>query len=356
MKRLFIILILIIFFLAIGSGLILTGKEKIQKPLATTTQEEITYKPLSITKKEEIKIETSTEIFFSLTSSIPFTQTPSPYQRLINKQLIYIDLDYPLLYVYDPSDKVIKYIDLENEVYRELYKTEDFEKAEFSQDKNLLILKNSSGYHLLDFKNDLLYNLDKSVKNYIFALKDLVLYLNNESTISELSYFKEGKLIKIRDLGILNPVLYYFKNKLLVYEENSPVFALDLTNSNNFVVFLDPSDEYQFLRNKNDNLLFISIRNKGVNQSRIVDLNQKEIKSFDFFTKSEKCSFDSFLICASLDNKNIIIFDPKTKKEKKIEVEGIYEIVKPKITPLGIIFWDKLTFYFYVINPEKFSF
>ena len=53
----------------------------------------------------------------------------------------------------------------------------------------------------------------------------------------------------------------------------------------------------------------------------------------------------------SYDEK-IIIYDSKTNTVKEIKLEEKFDLIKPKLTPLGIIAWDRLTMKFYLIKLD----
>lgn len=298
----------------------------------------------------------------------PLSQTSYPF--LFKEEFIYIDLFYPLLYVYDPNFGVIKYLDLENETYKEIYKAPLIEEAVISSDKNSLVFKTETEFNFLDLKKDVLYKLPIFTKNFVFTPQGLVIYINNQD-VSYLAFYQDGQTKKIKNLGILRPKFESLKNSLLIYEDNSPVFLLDLKNPNNFSMFLEAKPNYSLLANKEQNLIFVSFKDKFW-QSQIINLNKNVKFAFPWGTIKEKCSFDDVLVCAvpsSLDNfspslwlkkepnydEKLVIYNPKDGKLKEVKLETPLDIVKPKLTPLGIVLWNRLDARFYLIKSEKLS-
>jgi hypothetical protein len=123
---------------------------------------------------------------------------------------------------------------------------------------------------------------------------------------------------------------------------------------------------FDVLTNKNKDLIFLVFRENNRWQSKIIDLSKKDKYSFSWATNKEKCSFDKVLICAlpinfnpeewlmmnpSYDEK-IIIFDPENGSLKEINLEEKFDFIKPKLTPLGIIAWDRLTAKFYLLKLD----
>lgn len=365
------IIVFIIIFLIVIFGIIFLGylknKTKEKKPAIVEVSEET--KPAPFPIEEQKPISSPTEI----TTTTPTTTQPTKtFQLLFNQPFLYLDLDYPLLYVYDPQEGVIKYLDLENETYKEIYKIFDLKNAIFSEDKSKIVLQTETGMKLLDLKGDLLEDLPPLVQKFTFLGKDLILYLNDKKTVSYLAYWRNGKAIKIRNLGLLNPEILPFKDNILIYENQSPVFILNLKSPDSLKVFLEPKENYSLLPNKNQNLIFISFKKNGW-QSSVIDANKKTKVSFSWGTIKEKCSFDDLLICAvplNLENfdpeawhilepsydEKIIIYRPEKNEFKEIPLEEKFDIVKPKLTPLGIVFWNRLDAKFYLIKSENLPF
>jgi hypothetical protein len=358
MKRIVIILIIIVLIII---SLVIVGyfrsKKQVKGPgVIEVPQKEI---PTPVPPFEEKQVQPTTTPLV--------TTTPSEtkiYRTLFETPLLYIDLDYPLLYVYDPQNQVIKYLNLEDETYKEIVKVVDFHEAVFSEDKTKIMISTGRGFNLVDLKTDSIYNLPPFVKNFIFT-PEAWLYLNDGKRISYLAKWQNGKTTKIRDLGILNPEFALLKNGILIYEKNSPLFFLEFKDPTVLKIFMN-GRFFDVLTNKNKDLIFLVLQENNLWQSKIIDLNKKTQYSFSWATHKEKCSFDEVLVCAlpldfdaeewamrgfSYDEK-IIIYNPKNNEVKEIKLEEKFDLVKPKLTPLGIIAWDRLSEKFYLIKSD----
>ncbi|MCS7200606.1 MAG: hypothetical protein NZ822_00390 [Patescibacteria group bacterium] len=288
---------------------------------------------------------------------VDITQQKSIFQPVINEAVFYLDLDYPNLYVYDYDDAVIKVINLEDETYQELYKVIDFQKAFLSPDKSKMVIR-VDRLNLINIKDDKLYTLPGTTKNFVFTDKDLIIHYNDDKSISYLAYFREGKITKIRNLGILNAELNFLPpDKILIYQKRgtSPVFILNIKSPSFLSLFLEPAENYSLLVSQsNKDLIFVS----NQNGSRIIDFKTRENRfNFDWRTVQEKCTFDRFLVCAvsnnfdfdnwylmgeNYDNK-VVVFDPeKNEIVKEIEIEVKVDMIRPKLVNSKIIFWNRL--------------
>jgi hypothetical protein len=359
MKKRIIILIIV---LTVILGLVIVGyfrskkQEKEKTPGAVEVPQKETPTPIPVTEEKQIQPTT--------TVTITAPSETKPYQTLFEKSFLYIDLDYPLLYVYDPQSQVIKYLNLEDETYKEIVKVSDLRNAWLSEDKTKIIIFTDKGFTLIDLKTDSIYNLSPFVKNFVFT-PETWLYLNDGKRISYLAKFQNGKTTKIRDLGILNPEFVLVKNGILIYEKNSPLFFLEFKNPSVLKIFFD-GQFFDALTNKNKDLIFLVLKENDVWQSKIIDLDKKTKYSFSWATYKEKCSFDEVLVCTlpknfdpqnwsmlspSYDEK-IIVYNPKNDEIKEINLEEKFDFIKPKLTPLGIIAWDRLSAKFYLLKLD----
>jgi hypothetical protein len=364
MKKIIFIIIFIIIIISLVTivGLLRKRtelKSTQQKPGTVEVEEKPIPSPLPITTERQFP-----------QTTLPSEQTPTAttksYQLLFAQPFLYLGLDYPLLYVYDPKEGIIKYLNLEDETYKEIFKDFNLKNAFLSEDKTkIVIIENTNKLNLLDIQKDELITLPP-VTNKIIFIPEIILYINDNKKASYLAYFKDGKLTKIRNLGILNPEFAFLKNGLLIYEENSPVFFLDLKKPSQLSIFLPAKENYDLLVNKNKDLILVIFKENYNWQSQVIDLNTKVKYSFPWGTVIEKCSFDDLLICAIPTNFNpenwrmlessfdekIIIYNPKNSEVKEINLEEKFDIVKPKLTPMGIIFWNRLDSKFYLLKVD----
>jgi hypothetical protein len=356
-KRIIILIIIILLVIAV---LIIVGylkNKKQQKEIgAVETSQEVSF-PIPISKEKEISKKQQEE-----TQKQKEKEEEKAYQTLFDQSFIYVDLDYPLLYVYDPKNQVFKYLNLENETYKEIAKISDFKQAWYSEDKTKLIVQTNIGFGLVDLQTDEIWDLPPLTKNFVFT-PDVWIYLSDNEELSFLGKFQKGEVEKIRDLGILNPEFALLKNGLLIYEKNSPLFYLDLKNPEELKIFLNDKNYFDVLVSKNKDLIFLVFKENEKFQSKIFDLNKKTQTSFSWATNKEKCSFDEVLVCALSENQDlenwtmmvpsndtkIIIYNPRNQELKEINLEPGFDFVKPKLTPLGLIAWDRLSAKFYLI-------
>jgi hypothetical protein len=357
-KRIIILVIVLIIII----GLVIVGyfrgkkQEKEKTPGVVEVPQKEIPTPIPVPKEKQIRPTTT------VATTVPYeTKT---YQSLFKESFLYLDLDYPLLYIYDPQNQVIKYLNLEDETYREIVKVSYLKNAWFSEDKTKIIILTDKGFTLIDLKTDSIYNLSPFVKNFIFTPEPW-LYLNDGEIISYLAKFQNGKTTKIRDLGILNPEFALLKNGILIYEKNSPLFFLEFKEPSVLKIFLE-GQFYNALTNKSKDLIFLVFKENNIWQSKIIDLNKKTKYSFSWATNKEKCSFDEVLVCALQKNfdpedwpilgpnydEKIIVYNPRNDKIKEINLEEKFDFVKPKLTPLGVIAWDRLSMKLYLLKLD----
>jgi hypothetical protein len=363
-----IIIILIIVFVGIfsnrkkinnqtGPGIIETSNNNENNPIPITQN--------SSTTNNNTQTSEQLPIFPQITTTIPFQSNNTVYQSLFKQSFIYIDLDYPSLYVYDLNDNIIKYLNLQDETYKEILRIPNFKNAYISDDKTKIAIETNDGINILDLKKDQFWQLPFMTQKVIFTDKT-ILYFNNNKDISYLTYWQDNSTTKIRNLGILNPKFAILKNGLLIYEPDSPIFFLDLKKSPQLSTFLPAKNNYNILVNKNKDLIFVNFQENDTWQSEIIDVNKKIKHSFSWPTIEEKCSFDDVLVCAIapdikperwriLDpvfDEKIIIYNPQNNNIKEIKLDSQFDIIKPKLTPLGIIFWNRLDAKFYLIKID----
>ncbi|GIW67199.1 MAG: hypothetical protein KatS3mg096_067 [Candidatus Parcubacteria bacterium] len=357
-----IILLIVALIVILGYFRSKSAKEKAESPGVIEVEQPPQSLPLPINQ---------------ITSSIPSiptlpTATTEPtktYQLLFNQSFIYLDLDYPLLYVYDPQQEIIKYLSLEDETYREIAKIPNLKQGWLSEDKTKIVIETNNGFSLIDIKADKLDTLPIFTQKVVLN-KNIILYLSNDKDISYIAYFndKTGDVKKIRNLGILNPDFAILKNGILIYEQNSPVLFLDFKNQADLSLFLDIQTA-TIIPNKNKDLIFMSFKKNDIWQSQIIDINKKLIYSFSWAAIKDKCTFDEILVCALTSNFNdsspsdwysnktsvddkIVIYYPQNNKLEEIQLEGKFDFVRPKLTPLGIIAWNRLDAKFYLLKIE----
>ena len=368
-KRIFLFLFLIILI----SGAIFLYKElKPKKPesIKESLEENIPEEQISTQTEGELtpisEEESTTSEITSLQNNI---KTP---KLLYEKILLYPEIDYPFIYAYDPESKTIKEINIEDKTYKEFYKSGDIQFLSFSEDKTKILFKKSQDYYLLDTINDKLEKLPKSTKKAFWNKNDLYLYILTPEA-SYISLYRKG-IEKFVDLYILNPDFDILDNGILVYENlrynySTPLILIDKTKTKKLL--LENSLNLSIISNKKD-LIFASLFEKAW-KSYLINRNGNKLKEFNFGTLKEKCTFENILICGVPKNQTIsdpakwyyfkenfedriVIFDPKKNELKYFDLNGKYDVLKPKLTSLGIIFLNRFDNKLYVIPIENSSF
>jgi hypothetical protein len=354
-----ILIIIVITFVGFFSG------KKQKKEIKGVGSVEVKEKrePLPLPIIEEKERAKKTEETTSTKEGKETTEKPS--KLLFNQALYNISIDYPLIYVYDPDKEVIKYLDLENEAFREIIKVSGFKNAWLSDDKTKIIIETEAGLSLVDLKTDELFALPPFTRGFFFTPQPW-LFISNDKDIFYLAEFKNGITNRIRYLGILNPEFAPLKDEVLIYEKNSPIFSLELKSPNSLKIFLDDHNYYDVLVSKDKSLIYLVYQSEGKWQSKIIDLSKKTRYLFSWGVNKEKCSFNELLVCAlpmnpepgswaelgpSFDVK-IVIFNPKNNSIKEVKIEDKLDLIKPTLTPLGIIAWDRLSQKFYLLKAD----
>lgn len=284
----------------------------------------------------------------------------------------YLGIDYPNIYVYDPNDFYIKKIDLENKVKTNLIKSYNFIDGYLSKTKKEIVIKENKLLKIYNLENNKLYNTPTTTKKIVFS-PEIILYLNDNKNKSYLSYFNptNQKLTNIKNnLAILDPEFAILSGKLIIYENNKkPSFLLDL-KTKDLSIFLKTKEIYSIINNKDENLIFVVSRENNNLVSQIIDQELKTKYIFNnLVTLKEKCTFEELLICAIPSNLNqfnpenwylfnpsfdekIIIFDPKNNNIKTHKLNIKADVVKPTLTPKGIIFWNRLDAKIYLLKID----
>jgi len=377
-KTLFFVgaIVLIIILAVSGLGFYLTTKrtkkteppkvieapEEERQSIPLTTEENIlpTLPPLPTTSSQ-----TTTEIS-------PAPKTGEEVKALFEKELAFGGLIYPYLYVYDPDDGILKYLNLEDQTYKELYKFSYLKNISVSPTRKRIVFEANGNWRILDLALD----QAKELKNLITSLEwldDKLYYFSNSPQpgiylVDE--FTKEPKFIK--ELNLPAVKIKIFGKQLLAWLDpfsfsKSFVFSLNLNNPTSWAIFLDENNYYSLLPSTNGKYLYLSyLDENGSWISKIIDQNKKEIKIFDWASLEEKCTFNDLLVCAvpvnSLENlgywyklkrsfrDKIVIYNPSTKEEKEIVLGGSFDVLKPYLTPLGIIFFNRNDAKLYIVN------
>ena len=366
MRKVFkLIFLLIGMIILISFGILLYKEIKPKKPEIETLKKEDRETYFEETKPETETTKTSETI---TTSSQEATTTKANLKTpnlLIDTIILYPKVDYPFIYGYDPTNKVIKAYNLEDKTYKEILKKENIKGLSFSEN-NLLALIKDENYWLLDIFKDKLNRLPLNVKNSFWVNNDLYLFISSPEA-NYLAKFDNNNLKKITDIYILNPVFDYLEDGIVYYENLkntnfSPLYFIK--NYKEKIQILEPKTNLSAISNKKD-LIYVSYYENGW-KSYIINKDGQKIIEFNFGTLKEKCTFKDLLICGVPKNQDfsnledwyyykkifsdkLVIFDPKNLDLKYYDIEGNFDIVNPTLTPIGVIFFNRNDAKLYVI-------
>jgi hypothetical protein len=367
MSRILKILFLVIgLIILIGFGILLYKELFPKRPqVEELKREERPSAPTEFPSEETSTKEATETIEVPTTSKVDTKANIKSPSLLIDTILLYPKIDYPYIYGYDPTNKVIKAYNIEDKTYKEIFKKDNIKDLSFSK-SNLLVLFKDNNFWLLDTIKDKLIKLPINTKTAFWMNDDLYLFISS----GEVNYLAKyvGDLKKVVDLYIFNPVFDYLDQNIIFYENprkvyNSPLFLIKDTKEK--VQLLEPKMLLNALTNKKD-LIFVSyIENTW--KSFIIDKNGNKIIEFNFGTLKEKCSFKEILICgvpkdqgfSKIDDwyyykktfsDKLIIFDPKNLKLDYYDLDGDFDIINPDLTPIGVIFFNRNDAKLYVVQ------
>lgn len=363
-KKLFIFLGLII---AIALILLFSREYFIKKPEKKVYLEEGTEE--EIIEKKEVSISTPTEQL--LEEKKEELTPPQKPILLFNFPILFPLINYPEIYGYDPQSKTIRAYNIEEKNYQELYKDENINYALFSKNGLLLYIKTANNHYLINRATDKKYILPYFTQKALFKENNFYIFVSDLTGSSYLAEFDAAEK-KLFDISILNPDIDFLNNGILIAEnlKSTPASPLYFKNNNDTKLFLSPKSYLSFITNKN-NLAFISYFDQSW-KSILID-NQNNIKKeFNFGTLKEKCTFDNILICGvpknqevnkinnwyylkEVFNDDLIIYDPNYDTFKVIKLDDGFDIIKPQLTPLGIIFLNRNDSLIYLLSKDNFS-
>jgi hypothetical protein len=373
-KKIFIFLGLIIFIYLV----ILFGREFfVKKPERIIPLEE-TEKISNI--KDEDNIDQEITLSYEKTSLT--TETPSASNLILRKKpillldfpLLFPHLNYPQLNAYDPQSKTIRFFNIEDKSYKELYKDENLNYVLFSENGLWFFIKSKNNYYLIDTLKDKKYDLPYFTQKVYFYKDNPYLFVSLLNGNSYLAQLINGQEKKILDIFILNPDIDFLAEGIVIGENlkftnSSPLYLK--TSQQNTQIILSEKRYLIFITDKN-NLIFVSyVDNQW--KSLLIDSQGKLKKEFNFGTLKEKCSFGEFLICGVPESQDfskiedwyylkhifkdsLIIYNKQNDTFQEIKLDGNFDIIKPQITPLGIIFFNRTDSRLYFLSKDNLSF
>jgi len=329
-------------------------------------------KPKTPVAEKEKGVVEETKEFEEATITNEYSASSKKPKLLLEKYLLYPEIDYPYIYAYDPESRTIKELNLEDKTYKEFYKSSNITFLSFSKDKTKILFKKDDNYYVLDTITDNLERLPASIKKVFWFGNNLFGYLFTENS-SQIVKIKNG-IESFIDLYIFHPEFDELENSFIVFEnlrytDNSPLILI--TNKKEKKVLLENALNLSAITNKK-NLIFVSLF-EGSWKSYLIDKNGTKLKEFNFGTLKEKCTFEKILVCGvPLDQSQtdlskwyyykisfqdrLVIFDPDKNKLDYYDLNGKYDVLRPKLTPLGIIFLNRFDNKIYVVPTESSSF
>lgn len=374
-KNLFILGLVILIIITSVSflGYFVTRKKELpQEPKVVEAPEEKPV-PLEIPKEEPSLIPEKKETS-SKELSFPTSTLEEKIKPLFDSELLFIDLIYPYIYIYDPQNGIVKYLNLDDKSYKELYKSFSVYFPSISPTRKRLILKDYNEWKIIDFSFDEVKTLKEDIAFFKWKNDDLIYFYFDEEKggrILRLSDFKKDPLV-LANLNLPQAKMEIFGDDVFIWADpiispSTPIFSLNLKNPNKIKLLFDKKSWPSLLSSDDQKFLLFSYEENGILVSKLLDKNLKEIKKFSWWAPSEKCTFKKLLVCGvSLNNINyedwlklkraskdkIVIYDPQNKEEKEIILNGNFDVLSPQISPLGLIFWNRNDAKLYVVNLE----
>jgi hypothetical protein len=374
-KNLFILglVILIIITLVSFLGYFVTRKKEVPREPKVVEAPEEKPVPIEVPKEEPSLIPEKKETS-SKELSLPTSTLEEKIKPLFDSELLFIDLIYPYIYVYDPQNGIVKYLNLDDKSYKELYKSFSVYFPSISPTRKRLILKDYNEWKIIDFSFDEVKTLKEDIAFFKWKNDDLIYFYFDEEKggrILRLSDFKKDPLV-LANLNLPQAKMEIFGEDVFVWADpiispSTPIFSLNLKNPNKIKLIFDKKSWPSLLSSDDQKFLLFSYEENGILVSKLLDKNLKEIKKFSWWAPSEKCTFKKLLVCGvSLNNINyedwlklkkaskdkIVIYDPQNKEEKEIILNGNFDVLSPQISPLGLIFWNRNDAKLYVVNLE----
>ncbi|MCS7183859.1 MAG: hypothetical protein NZ866_00745 [Patescibacteria group bacterium] len=366
-KKIFIILGAIVLI----SLIFLFSREYfVKKPEKTIPLEREETEIIQEEKNEQLSLQEQEEkTTLSETSTEVISKKPI---LLFDFPLLFPFINYPNVYAYDPQSKTIRAYNLEEKTYEELYQEENVSYALFSENENLFFVKLKNRFYLIDKLKDKKYSLPYFTQRVFFNKNIPYVFISSLSGNNYLAKFEE-KEEKIIDVYILNPDIDFLEDGFLIAENLKFTFSSPLyfKNSKEIKVLVPPKSFLTFLSNKKD-LIYVSYLDNTW-KSFLIDKNGNYEKEFNFGTLKEKCTFNELLICGISRNQDysqienwyylknsffddLIIYNPLNNNFQVIKLDGDFDILQPQLTPLGIIFFNRLDAKLYLLTKDKFSF
>ncbi|MCL5258094.1 MAG: hypothetical protein M1505_02625 [Patescibacteria group bacterium] len=303
---------------------------------------------------------------------------------VFQEPLGFAKIDYPKIYAYDYQSKTVTAFDLEHKTFQQLYDDPNISFLSLSPDKQSLLIKSSRGvidhYFVLDITADNLTKLNLLTRAAGWIGNLPLYYVSNEGNINYIAELnRQGVEKKLFNFSLLEPEFFSPDGQEVIFYDKpqtgraSPLFLYDPSQSLIKEIF-QAEPGLTAIGQKNSNLIFISYFSQSSWISNLIDFGGKIQKAFNFGTFADsKCSFEQYLVCGVPTNQNltglpenwlqlkksftdkIFIYNPNDNKEKTIDLNGNYDVLKPQLTQAGLFFTNRLDRKLYFMPMKNFS-
>ena len=349
------------------------------KPQVVEVLEEKPSPPAAIEEKKialpGFQITTSESTTSENIEEIPTTTLGQLTKPLFEKEYVFAGLIYPYIYLYDPGEGILKYINLDDKTYKELYRSFSLYYPLVSPTRKRIIFQENNVWKVLDLSLDETKTLNYQLSDFAWKNDELYYFAFDENRgggVYKFSDFNKEPIL-LSKLNLPEAKMEIFGDSLLVWASplisyNSPIFLLDLKKPAAFKLIFEEKTYPSLLANSSGEYLFLSSVENGLWVSKIYNRSFKVIKEFNWGSLKEKCTFQKVLVCGvpinqetdliswyhlnKSFNDKIIIFDPVKKEEKEIILDKNYDVLYPQLTPLGVIFLNRNDSKLYLVTLE----
>lgn len=295
---------------------------------------------------------------------------------LFDQPLISAEVVFPELYAYDVSVGIYRVFNLTDRTYRDLYANPNVVRAWRSPSGRYLAVEQRvsgrSRFAVLDLDRDRLQPLDGLTQRLTWTDRDeLILHLSNQSRVNALARWRNGQVTLLGSIGLLTPRFAALGDRLLITGgHGAPLISFDLAAGDRRVVmaprrFISPLAQH--------GAFLITTFDRSW-QTLLLNQAGQSIRNFTWASIPEKCSITTeTVVCGTPKNviafgapedwlewrtsssDDLILFDRTTEVETRVSLAGRYDVLGPTLTPLGVVFTNRLDSRLYLVPSEQLS-
>ncbi|KKS19219.1 MAG: hypothetical protein UU76_C0003G0022 [Parcubacteria group bacterium GW2011_GWC1_41_7] len=301
------------------------------------------------------------------------TSSSDSIRPIFDRPMGFLAVDYPDVYAFDFQEKSVKVFNVEEKTYRELLRDKNIRSILFSPSKGTVLVEKNinsrSRFFLIDLVQDTTASVDAFARSFVWDLKDTLWYhYSNNSSVNYIGTIQNKKSSRVISVGFPDPVFAPLRGNIFIANKtNSPLFFINVTTQKRRILV---SQQSFFSLLANNTYVFASYGSENAKKSSIINAAGTIVKTFPWGTLSQKCTFDRMLVCGvSVDQLSvgspedwemmkrpffdkIVIYDIERDTAREIELPDRFDVVSPSITPLGIIFWNRIDAQAYLV-PMK---